>query len=68
MGKSLVDHDDILAFWAVVPGEVAATDACAHGAQVAGRNDVDERAGALLGRLMPLGQGVPQERFWPRGR
>jgi len=40
--KCFVDHDDTLALGSVVPGEVAPTDASAHGAQIAGRNDVNE--------------------------
>ena len=55
IGKRLVDHDNILAFGSVVPGEVAATDASAHGAQIAGRNDIDERgAGIFVGSLHAL--------------
>ena len=58
MGQSLVDHHDILAFRPVIPGEVAAADSGAHGAQIAGRDDVDEgRARALVGRLDALGPG-----------
>ena len=56
--KSLIDHDDVLAFGAVVPGEVAAADSGAHGAQISGSDDVDERpAGHLVGRLDAFGPG-----------
>jgi hypothetical protein len=41
VGVGYVDHDDVLAFGAVIPGEVAPCDARAHGVQVARRDDVD---------------------------
>ena len=65
----LVDHDDVFAVRTVGPGEVASAEARAHGAQIARGNDVDEGSGVeLSGRLTPLGKGIPQARFWPRGR
>ena len=52
----LVDKNDIRAGRAVVPLEVAASDAGAHGAHVAGRNDVDQRSAHAGRRLDAFGE------------
>src|SRR4051794_31124555 len=51
----LIDHHDLLACGAVAPCEVAATNPRTHSAHVAGRDDVNQRAGIeVVGTLGAL--------------